>query len=510
MLTQITSLWVAQGNPVLPRVGSTNAVVEWAIIALLLFIVVTLIAGRMSTDRDSAWLPSFVMWGFIVKLLGSLARYYMVTDIYGRGDAFSYHFQGTFLANAWRALEVPMSSAGGEGTAFTEVTTSLIYAIYPPNMVSGFLVFAFIAFLGQLLFYAAFRPALPDSKLKLYAIAILFVPSVVFWPASIGKDSLMMLFLGLAIYGASRLLATYAFSSLLPAGLGLFLAAQIRPHVAAMVALAIVLAAVFGKTPKPARGSPKRFIMLGFAVAGTILALATFSRTFGVTLEPGAGTQDPRAFLDQVSERTAQGGSEITGGAVESIDQLPMAIVTVLFRPLLGEGGGSQLISSVEGTALLLITVRQLPTMWRNRRRLREKPLLLMAFFYTGGFVIAFSAILNLGIVARQRVQVLPMILAVLIALGFDKKAGRSKAKAKYAGSAGRPPAAASGTRYRVPSTKYLTHRRVSPTTFSAALDKSGTVLTRHRTSTQLPKAPAREEGRRWRPPIGFGRPQRG
>ena len=430
-MTSLVPTFVAASTaPVLPRVGSANETLEWIVLAVLFSVVVTWLTWRIPSDRDRSWLPAFIGWAWVAKMVGSLARYYMVAFLYAGGDAFGYHFQGTFFAKIWRALEVPVSTAGGEGTAFTEVATGLVYALYTPNMVGGFLMFAFISFIGQLLFYSAFRPWFSGHQLKLYAVAVFFLPSVVFWPSSLGKDALMTLFLGLAAYGASRLLRTYDFSSLLFLGPGLFLASRVRPHVAALLAVSIVLAAILGKTPKPARRSPKRLILIGMAGVGVAFSLASFSTTFGVTLSGGGGTQDPTAFLDLVSSRTAQGGSEITGGAVGSVSQLPGAVVTVLFRPLLHEAGDLQnLLSAMEGTALLLITIWKVPEMWRNRRQLREKPMLLLAFLYTGGFIVAFSAILNLGIIARQRVQVLPFFLAALIGLGWHRMPAESSSE---------------------------------------------------------------------------------
>jgi hypothetical protein len=214
----------------------------------------------------------------------------------------------------------------------------------------------------------------------------------------------------------------YEFSSLLFIVPGLALAAGIRSHVAGIMGLAIVLALLLGKTPKKLQGSPKRAIMLALSVVGAAAVLAIFSSSFSVSLEGGGGTQDPTAFLEDVSEQTAQGGSQITGGAVASPSQLPLAILTVLFRPLIHEGRSPQvLLSALEGTTLLLITLWKLPTMWRNRRLLREKPVLFLSFFYTGGFIIGFSAILNLGILARQRVQVLPLFLALIVGLGWNE-----------------------------------------------------------------------------------------
>jgi hypothetical protein len=264
----------------------------------------------------------------------------------------------------------------------------------------------------------------------MYGLAVFFAPSMLFWPSSIGKDALMVFFLGIASYGASRLLKFYQFSSLLLIAPGLYLAASIRSHVAAVLGIAIALAALLGKPPKKYQGSPKRGIMILACLAGAALALATFSSTFGVTVDGGGGTTDPEQFLSDVSDQTATGGSEVSGGAVGSPAQLPGAIIKVLFRPLIYEAGNAQaLLSALEGTTVLAITIWNLPAMWRNKGRLREKPYLMMAFFYTGGFIIGFSAILNLGLLARQRVQVLPMLFVLIAGLAWDETKRGSRRK---------------------------------------------------------------------------------
>lgn len=397
--------------------------VQWSAIAAVLFVVVNWVSKAIPNNRDREWLPQIIMWGFAAKAFGALARYYMAADLYGGGDAFGYHGRGVAFARIWRSLSVPSFEASGEGTAFTEVVTGLIYAIYTPAMRGGFLMFAFIAFLGQLLFYAAFRPWLQDSALKRYAFVMMFFPSIVFWPASVGKDALMIFFIGLATLGISRLLRKFELGGLILAGLGLYLTAQIRPHIAMMLALAAALAFVFMKrTAGPARGI-KRLIPLALALIGVVFAWSAFSSDFGVSLEGTADTQDPAAFLDRVSNQTAQGGSEVSGGVVTSVTDLPAATLKVLFRPLIHEGTSMAiLVSSVEGTLLLILVVWKLPAAWRNRSMIRANPLLLLSIIYTGGFVIAFSSMLNLGIIARQRVQVLPFLLALLVTLGWPRE----------------------------------------------------------------------------------------
>jgi hypothetical protein len=46
---------------------------------------------------------------------------------------------------------------------------------------------------------------------------------------------------------------------------------------------------------------------------------------------------------------------------------------------------------------------------------------MILSLAFTGAFIIAFSAIFNLGILARQRSQVIPFLLVVIIGLGWRK-----------------------------------------------------------------------------------------
>lgn len=422
--------------------GAAQAV-EGMVMALVFLLLMGWIGKMMATPEDESWLQRLVIWGYLAKVFGVMARFWMVTVLYGGGDSYDYHAAGQFLSNVWRGFVVPVSDAGGQGTAFTEVVTGFIYAIYTPSFFGAFLIYGTLCFLGQLLFYAAFRPWMGERKRRLYALAVFFFPSLVFWPSSLGKDALMVLFLGMAAYGCSRLLRTYKLSSVIFIAPGLFLASGIRPHVAGILGIAMVLAVVLGKAPVELRGSPKRAVMLFAAVAGAAAVLLAFGSAFQVGLEGGggvAGRQDLGAFLEDVSEQTGTGGSQITGGAISSPAQLPGAVVTVLFRPLIYEGtSGQVLASALEGTALLGLVLWKLPMMWRNKGLLRERAYLLLCFFYTGGFVIGFSAVLNLGILARQRVQVLPFFLAVIVALGWpepspEEAAGESESEPVEAG----------------------------------------------------------------------------
>ncbi|MGI8517448.1 MAG: hypothetical protein ACR2ME_03765 [Acidimicrobiia bacterium] len=393
------------------------------IIGLFFFVVVALIGWSMASPKDSKWLPVVVMVAFIAKLVGSTTRYLVLVLIYnGRGDATGYHGAGLRLSDSWRSFEVP-TTVQRIGTDVVEATTGLLYVPYQPSMLGGFFIFASLAFFGQLLLYAAFRHALPQRHLKWYAAAIFFSPTIVYWPSSIGKESLMLLWIGIASYGAARLFSNYnpAWAGLII--IGLAGTGIIRLHMTLLLAIGMVLALLLARAPRVRSPQARRVLLLGSATVALVLVVVLTAQDFGVDLAAAASadsaTDEVGDVFSQVEGQTDRGGSAVSGGAVTSIADVPEAILRVIFRPLPNEADSAPLlIASIEGTILLLIFVLRLPWIIGNLRRLRRYPYLMYAFFYSGGFILAFSAILNLGILARQRSQVMPLFLALLIVLG--------------------------------------------------------------------------------------------
>jgi hypothetical protein len=123
------------------------------------------------------------------------------------------------------------------------------------------------------------------------------------------------------------------------------------------------------------------------------------------------------AFAEDVQLRTARGESVIDPTPIVSITSIPLGVVSVVSRPFPYEAQSfAQLLASIEGLALLIMGVRSLPNMLKHRVRLLREPYLSYSLAFTLGFIVAFSTVSNLGIVARQRAQVLPFLLVVIVA----------------------------------------------------------------------------------------------
>ena len=391
-----------------------------ALLTMVLLVTVGVVAFRLRTPRDGSWLPQLVLGAYVVKLMGSAARYSVLVYTYaGVGDATGYHGRGLRLAEVWSTFTIPTSGlTGSASTRIVQQVTGLLYVPYRPSMLGGFFIFATLAFFGQLLFYAAFRRAEPDGRLKWYAIAVLFVPTLVFWPSSIGKESLMILLIGTGAYAVARLFDGYRLRWVLLFGAALAGTAAVRVHIVVLLVAAFTGTVILTRHPAGGGARARRVVLIATAILSLVLVVTLTAQTFDI--DPSGSDIDP--FLTELERRTQEGGSAIEGRPVTSLADVPAAIGRVLFRPFPTEAHNAQgVLSSLEGVALMALLIWRLPRMIRGLSSLRRRPYLMFSFFFTIGFVVVFSAVFNLGILARQRSQVFPFVLALLVGLGWPQ-----------------------------------------------------------------------------------------
>ncbi len=402
--------------------GSLLTFVDAVVIAVIGFIVMSRVGVWMSTKADYTWLPSMIAVGYLAKIMASLGRYLVLVEFYGGGgDAIGYHGSGVQFAPVWRSFQIP-PGMDDIGTGFVNGLTGLIYVPFIPSMLGGFFIFATIAFVGQLLMYAAFRRTVRPRRLKWYTMALFFIPAITYWPSSIGKESLMFLGIGLAVYGASLFLHRGGFKPLVYMAAGLGFAGAIRPHVSALVigSLAVTLVLASGRN---SLGMPPwlRWAAV-FAVGAASFFVVTFAlQEFNIDLSSGDIGAEVDEFIGTVEDNTSKGGSEVDGGAVTGIQDIPGAALRVLFRPLPYEAhNAAAMASALESTLILIVLIWRSPKIIKNLRHVRRDPYILMCVVMTVGFIIMFSPFLNLGLLARERSQILPFLAAMIIQLGWD------------------------------------------------------------------------------------------
>jgi hypothetical protein len=409
------------------------------VLLVVLGLLISFLARRLASPLDRGWIPNLVVLAWGAKMVAAAARYWALQVLYGgAGDATGYQGAGRVLAPVWRSLQVPFFE---RGTTFVDAVTGLLYVPQVPTKLGGFLLFATLAFLGQMLLYSAFRHAFPGGSLKWYAGLIFFFPNLLYWPASIGKDSLMLLFIGVAAYAVVRITNSYQLRWVPIFASGALGCAWIRSHISLALVIAFLVASLFGRSMQPRTGTGRFAVLVGISAIGVFIGQVA-ARDFG--LDPGIAITDvveedviDPIFTD-VEDQTSQGGSAVEGKAIRSPGEVPGAILRVIFRPLPPDAHNVQALANslVEGSFLLLLFIWRTPTIVRSVvRRIRE-PYILFCLTYAAAFIYGHSAILNLGIVARQRSQVMPFVLALLVALGFtDRSLGADQSDSPMSAS---------------------------------------------------------------------------
>ena len=133
-----------------------------------------------------------ILWlGLVVKGIGTLARYLVVSEVYGSGDEQMYYDTGELVAQSiregvWSLQGTPIEphSAGTQSIGWIAGT---LFSVVGANRVLGYAFFSWLSWLGLVMFYRAFRVVAPKITSKYFALCLFFRPSLTYWPSSIGK-----------------------------------------------------------------------------------------------------------------------------------------------------------------------------------------------------------------------------------------------------------------------------------------------------------------------------------
>ena len=383
------------------------------LVPVLALISVPMIRRAARTDED----PSLVVFlgvALALKLVGAYVRYLVAFDVYGGvADASAYHEWGTTVAESIHGGDWDLD-VGRDATdaGFIRLITGYLYVLIGPTKLGGFFVFSWLGFWGMYLLYRAFRVSLPEGDHRRYRLLLFFLPSMIFWPSSIGKEAFVTFTLGLCAYGGAKLL-DHQRGAVLPLALGLWATAMVRSHMALLFFGALAIGYLLRRSRTRSATAPA-LKMAGLAllvVVGSFF-VGRFESQFDVE---GVSTDSVDQVLDRTKEQTQQGGSEFGGADGRSISDLPAAAVAVLFRPFPYEASNAQtLFASLEGVVLIVLVARSGRSFRAVPRMVLQVPYVALVATYTIGFIIAFSSFGNFGILARQRVQLFPFALVLL------------------------------------------------------------------------------------------------
>jgi hypothetical protein len=401
--------------------------------AMSLMLVVFIALG-VANSRLPRTLKHLVYGALAFRVIGSVARYSVLFGLYrGSGDARLYYSRGLEYADAlWQLNPGPLFDPanwwGGKwwGTQFVYFPSSFVLTFIGASMPGGFLVFSLLAFVGLCGFVLAFRRTYPDVPVTRYARWLWFFPALWYWPSSIGKEAIVLLGLGLAIAGYAGRNGRINWILL---ALGVFLVFGIRPQVAAVLILSLMVAHWLSLISErwTLRNTMQAAVLVGAGLVGIYYSL----RFTGIDGFDADGVQ---SYMEDNKGRNVGGGSAIEAADV-GLAGIPFALATILFRPFPWEVRNAMvLITCLEIMGFWMIVWFRRRSFanalrhWRRDRLLRVAVPFILIYSITLGMVIG-----NMAIVARQRIFLFPFLFLLVEAAPrlARRGAGRSPAHAR-------------------------------------------------------------------------------
>jgi len=376
-----------------------------------------------------------------IALIGLALRYVGAVQRFGDASDGAVYFQvGRDLAVSFRALSFQVDTGRPiPGTGTLRYAAGLAQVLTSDNMFASYIIWVGLSFGGCLLIYRAFAQGVVGGDRHRFAALLLCWPSLAFWPSSLGKEGFMLLGIGLATFGASCVFTGRGGRGLILLAGGITLTTLVRPHVSIIIVASLIVAVLAGRAKEGRsrlRAGARIAAMVFLVIAGALLAgrAATF---FNVDR---LGTTNVASVLEDTEDQTTQGGAGFTAATVRSPLDYPRAFITVLFRPFVTEARGvNDRLAAAEGTVLIVLMLASYRRLAALPTKAGRQPLVLYAMSYVLAFVFAFSSIGNFGILARQRIQVLPIFMMLLClpavgqAVAKQRKAPRFSAERRRA-----------------------------------------------------------------------------
>ncbi|WP_419233762.1 EpsG family protein [Aliarcobacter cryaerophilus] len=287
------------------------------------------------------------------------------------------------------------------GTDCVEFLTLVLYKAFSFSYTNMSLFYNFFGYIGLLAFYASLRQLVQHKSIvyKRLAFLVVLLPGVSFWSVAIGKDSIALMSIGLALWSVLNLKKRFW---LMIFAIGVMF--LIRPHIGGIMIGSLLLLYLFDKNR---RLSTKVFLSMIFIVVTLVSSVLVLDK-----LRLDISSVD--SIVSYIEKR--QSYNQDGGGGIDiSTMTLPEQLFTYIFRPLPYEAHSLfALGASIENLFLLGLFLFFVKRYFTHR----INPLFDKNLIFIYSFVIITSIALamttaNLGIAVRQKWMFMPFLIYI-------------------------------------------------------------------------------------------------
>lgn len=410
---------------------------------------------RNSIIGDNETIKRYFIPGLIVKLFGAICVGLIYFFYYGGGDTTEYYnnalvYYGALTDNTgnfFRLLFAPNNYTDPaildykpwfffhrDSSSFffgkiTGLFGILAFAVYTPTA----LLLATASYIGVWCLFITLYKVYPELH-KEFAIAVLFIPSVVFWGSGILKDCFALGSAGLCVYAFYNVFIGNhrRILNIIILLFAAYLCLSLKPYIIiALVPSLFFWALLFHRSRIESpfvrfiAGPISMIVALGAGYAAVHELGKEYSQySFEGALKTAEIYQDWHTTLAETRSASGYSLGTIDGSTLSIVSKIPAAINVTLFRPYIFEVRNPvMLLSAIESMLMLLFTIRIL---WKTGLRLTLKaafnnPTAFFCIFYSlfFAFCVGFTAY-NFGALVRYKIPCVPFFVAGLYILNMQ------------------------------------------------------------------------------------------
>ncbi len=310
----------------------------------------------------------------------------------------------------------------------TKIVAVLCFITFSKYMVIN-LIFALLAFSGAWKLFLFFYEQYPQMHKK-FAIAILFLPTFVFWSSGILKDSICIASLGWITYGLYEIF--YRKKGILKNSLIIIVFGYLLIILKVYILISYVpffILFIILKNVQTVNNIALKYVLAPALILGSMFGFTKALKSYGDELGQFAvkdlTTSIKRynvAYENQANSGSANSnfslGVEFDGSMMGLVKLSPVAIFTTFFRPFMWESHKpSTMLSSLEALLLMLFTIYIIfkAGFIKFFKLISSDSLIMYCFLFSCVFALFVGAsTLNFGSLVRYKIPCMPFYLISL------------------------------------------------------------------------------------------------